>query len=157
MNWIIRSIKKVKFHTNLQEVLKPIWEDLTLHNWILTDLDFMSDGNIPINFDHDFFVLDHQQFESIYKSNTQIIWGIIAAVPHPIEVNFSQVSQLSAEDPKVWKSNHFLISESIVEIIAVDSGYTIIKFKDEALSEKFKNYFQDQAVDLHIFNEKHFG
>ena len=157
MNWIIRSIKKVKFHTNLQEVLKPIWEDLLLYKWILTDLDFMSDGNLPIHFDHDFFVFDHQQFESICKSNTQIIWGIIAAIPDHIEINSSQVLQLSAEDPDVWKSNHFLISESIVEITAVDSGYTIIKFKDKTLSEKFKNYFQEQAVDLYAFNEKHIG
>ena len=156
MNWIIRSTKKVKFHTNLQEVLKPIWKDLAFHHWILTDLDFMSDDRIHINFDHDFFILNHQQFETIYKSNTQIIWGIIAAVPHPIDVNSLQVSQLSAEDPKVWKSNHFLIADSILEIIAVDSGYTIIKFKDGALSEKFKNYFQDQAVDLQTFNKNIF-
>lgn len=73
MNWIIRSTKKVKFHTNLQEVLKPIWKDFNLYNWILTDLDFMSDDDIPINFDHDFFILNHQQFEGVYKSNTQII------------------------------------------------------------------------------------
>jgi hypothetical protein len=84
-------------------------------------------------------------------------FGELAAIPDHIEINSSQVLQLSVEDPDVWKSNHFLISESIIEIIAVDSRYTIIKFKDKTLSEKFKNYFQDQAVDLHIFNEKHFG
>ncbi len=87
MNWIIRSTKKVKFHTNLQEVLKPIWKGLNLYNWILTDLDFRSDDDIPINFDHDFFILNHQQFERVYKSNTQIIWGVIAAIPHYIEIN----------------------------------------------------------------------
>lgn len=155
MNWIIRSTKKVKFHTNLQEVLKPIWKDLTLYNWILTDLDFMSDDRIPINFDHDIFTLNHQQFEEVYKSNTQIIWGVIAAIPHYIETNPSQISQLSAEDPHVWKSNHFLISESILEIIAFDSGYTIVKFRDEKLSDTFKEYFQEQAIDLDTFNAKY--
>ncbi|TXI97081.1 MAG: hypothetical protein E6Q35_06600 [Chryseobacterium cucumeris] len=74
MNWIIRSTKKVKFHTNLQEVLKPIWNDLAIYKWILTDLDFISDQTLPINFDEDYFVLDHPEFEQLYQSNTQIIW-----------------------------------------------------------------------------------
>ncbi|WP_312296465.1 hypothetical protein [Chryseobacterium sp.] len=155
MNWIIRSTKKVKFHTNLQEVLHPVWKELSLYHWVMTDLDFICDDPIPINFDHDFFVLDHEQFECIYNSNTQFIWGIIAAVPHTAGNSSSSISQLSAEDPEVWKSNHFLIAESILEIIAVDSGYTIVKFKDKSLSEKFKNYFQEEAVDLHTFNEKY--
>ncbi|MEJ5106303.1 hypothetical protein [Chryseobacterium sp. MYb328] len=75
MNWIIRSTKKVKFHTNLQEILKPIWEDLPIHNWVLTDLDFLSDDDIPINFEQDFFILNQQQFEQIYHSRTQLFGG----------------------------------------------------------------------------------
>jgi len=155
MNWIIRSTKKVKFHTNLQEVLKPVWEDLTAYKWILTDLDFMPDGTIPINFDNDFFILNHGQFEQIYNSNTQIIWGIIAAVPSDIEPDSMYISQLSAEDPDVWKSNHFSIQESVLEIIAFDSGYTIVKFKDRNLSDRFRDYFQEQAMDLDYFNKKY--
>ncbi|MGE8431028.1 hypothetical protein [Chryseobacterium joostei] len=156
MNWIIRSTKKVKFHTNLQEVLKPIWEDLSAYSWILTDLDFVSNEQpIPINFDEDFFLLDHQQFEQLYKSNPQVIWGIVAAVPGNIEPDTSLISKLSAEDSPVWESNHFLIQESILEIIAFDSGYTILKFKDKKISDKFKEYFQEQAVDLQKFNKKY--
>ena len=55
MNWIIRSTKKVKFHTNLQEVLKPIWDNLEAYHWILTDLEFMPNGlPIPVNYDQVF-------------------------------------------------------------------------------------------------------
>ncbi|AZA77368.1 hypothetical protein EG347_07530 [Chryseobacterium sp. G0186] len=156
MNWIIRSTKKVKFHTNFQEVLKPIWEDLTAYHWLLTDLDFMPNGQpLPINFDEDFFILDHQQFAQLYKNSPQIIWGIIAAVPHNIQHDITLISNLSAEDSDVWKINHFFVPESILEIIAFDSGYTIVKFKDKILSEKFKEYFQEQAIDLQKFNEKY--
>jgi hypothetical protein len=155
MNWIIRSTKKVKFHTNLQEVLKPIWDDLVIYKWILTDLDFISDQPLPINFDEDFFILTNPEFEKLYKSNTQIIWGIISAVKDNIEPDTSLVSRLSAEDTSVWEPNHFLIQESIVEIIAFDSGYTIVKFKEKNLSDKFKEYFQEQATDLQKFNEKY--
>lgn len=155
MNWIIRSTKKVKFHTNLQEVLKPIWDDLVVYKWILTDLDFMPDQPLPINFDEDFFILNNPEFEKLYQSNTQMIWGIISAVKDNIEPDTSLISRLSAEDTSVWEPNHFLIQESIVEIIAFDSGYTIVKFKDKNLSDKFKEYFQEQAIDLQKFNEKY--
>lgn len=156
MNWIIRSTKKVKFHTNLQEVLKPIWDDLSIYKWILTDLEFMPNGQpIPINYDQDFFILNHQQFEKLYKSSPQIIWGIISAVPNNIEPDTSLISNLSAEDTNVWKPNYFSIQESILEIIAFDSGYTIVKCKDQNLSDKFEEYFQEQAIDLQKFNKKY--
>ncbi|WP_426479424.1 hypothetical protein ACP3T3_08275 [Chryseobacterium sp. CBSDS_008] len=158
MNWIIRTTKKVKFHTNLQEVLKPIWDNLGVYHWILADLEFTPNGQpIPINYDQDFFILNHQQFEQLYKSSPQIIWGIISAVPNNLKPDTSFISNLSAEDSLVWEPNHFFIKESILEIIAFDSGYTIVKFKEKNLSDKFKEHFQEQLVDLQKFNEKYIG
>ncbi len=81
MNWVIRSTKIVEFHTNLHEVLKPIWENLIYYDWILTDLDFMTNDKLPITFDQDYFILNREEFNIIYQSRTQIIWGIISAVP----------------------------------------------------------------------------
>lgn len=155
MNWVIRSTKKVQFHTNLKEVLKPIWGDLIHYRWILTDLDFISDQPLPINFDRDFFDLDYKEFEQLYQSNTQIIWGIIAAIPTHIEFDTTKLSSISAEDPEVWNNDYFSIGESVLEVIAFDSGYTIVKFKDEKLSDTFKEYFQEQAIDLNSFNAKY--
>lgn len=77
MNWIIRSIKSLEFHTNLREVLKPIWEDLNEYEWVLADLDFMTDDEIPIHFDEDYFILNRDEFNVIYQSRTQLIWGVI--------------------------------------------------------------------------------
>ncbi|WP_374462294.1 hypothetical protein [Chryseobacterium sp.] len=156
MNWIIRSTKKVKFHTNLHEVLMPIWNYLVTYNWILTDLEFIPNGQpIPINYEYDFFILSHQQFEQLYKNSPQIIWGIISAVPDNIEPDASLISKLSAENSIIWEPDQFLIPESILEIVAFDSGYTLMKFKDKNLSDTFKEYFQEQAIDLQKFNEKY--
>lgn len=151
MNWILRSNKIVKFHTNLTEVLKPIWEYLEEYDWILTDLDFISDDMIPIHFDQDIFILNKEQFEIIFNSRTQIIWGIISAIPKNTELNLSLISKLSAEDMIAWENDKFLIEKSYLEIVAYDSGYTIIKFTDEKLSYKFKEYFKDQAIELEKF------
>lgn len=154
MNWVIRNTEKIKFQTNLNVVLKPIWNDLIEYNWILTDLDFMSDDEVPINFDYDYFVLNNEQFRELYESDTQIIWGIISAFPKNSHLNTDLISILSAEDQKVWRPDTFIISESILEVIAFDSSYTIVKFKDEKLSSTFKDYFQEEAIDLQEFIEK---
>ncbi|BAP32726.1 uncharacterized protein CHSO_3689 [Chryseobacterium sp. StRB126] len=155
MNWVIRSTKTVKFHTNLHEILKPIWNDLTSYNWNISDLYFLSDSDIPISFEQDFFILDHQQFEQIYNSRTQIIWGIMAAIPGNTEPDVTLISTLYADDSRVWEPNHIFVRESMLEITAFDSGYTIVKFKDQDLSDKFKDYFQEQAIELQKFNEKY--
>lgn len=154
MNWIIRTTKTVRFHTNLHEILKPIWNDLKEYNWMLTDLDFISDQKTPINFEHDFFILNREQFKEVYESDTQIIWGIISAVPKGINLDKNFISNLSAEHEKVWKPDKFLIDESFLEIVAFDSGYTIIKFKDEKFSKSFREYFKEEAIDLQKFNDK---
>ncbi|WP_223605817.1 hypothetical protein [Chryseobacterium sp. OSA05B] len=70
-------------------------------------------------------------------------------------MDLNLISNLSAEDENVWKPNQHLIKESYLEITAFDSGYTIVKFKDKKLSNKFKAYFQDQAIDLNEFNKKY--
>lgn len=155
MNWIIRSTKIVEFHTNLHEVLKPIWENLIDYDWVLADLDFTSNQDIPINFDRDYFILEREEFDVIYQSRTQMIWGVISAIPKNTQLDPSFISNLSAEDENVWKANQYLIKESYLEIAAFDSGYTIIKFKDEKLSNKFKEYFREQAIDLQAFNKNH--
>lgn len=155
MNWIIRSTKIVELHTNLYEVLKPIWEGLSDYDWVLTDLDFLSDDEISINFDKDYFALNSKEFETLYQSRTQIIWGIISAVPTNTQLDLNLIANLSVDDENTWKPNQFLIKESFLEIVAVDSAYTIIKFKDEKLSNQFKEYFQDQAIDLQNFNNKY--
>jgi hypothetical protein len=40
-----------------------------------------------------------------------------------------------------------------IEIVCFDSGYTIVKLRDQYLSNKFKNYFTE-AVKLDTFSNK---
>ncbi|CAA7386748.1 hypothetical protein [Chryseobacterium fistulae] len=148
MNWVIRNSTKIKFHTDLSGILKPIWDELSEYKWIITDVDFITDNEISLNFEEDFFVLNSDEFEKLMKSNTQIIWGVIAAVNHEFQINTREISKVSAEDFNVWKNDVFLIPESDLEIIAFDSGYTILKFKNIELSNKFKDYFGKEAIEL---------
>ena len=148
MNWIIRNTSKIEFHTNLNEILKPISADLENYNWFLCDLDFMSDSPLPINFDKDYFILKNEDFQKIADSRTQIIWGVISAVPKSfaVEVDTENLPFVEGND-LVWENGNLQVNNSEIEIIAFDSSYTIVKFTNQSLSEKFKNYFEE-AIEL---------
>lgn len=151
MNWIIRNTERIKFHTFLDEILKPISEDLENFNWFLCDLDYISDSTLPINFDEDYFILNNKEFQKIVDSQIQIIWGVISAVPKniDIEINKNDLPFVEGND-LVWKNGNFQVKNSEIEIIAFDSSYTIVKFTNKSLSEKFINYF-DEAIQLEKF------
>ena len=69
MNWIIRSTKKLKFHTNLEVLLKPIEDELTKFNWLMSDLEILTDRmeELPINYTKDWFILSQAEIEKIRK------------------------------------------------------------------------------------------
>ena len=148
MNWIIRKTDKLEFHTNLTELLRPIFEDLKTCNWVLSDLDFIAHEEIPIEFGEDYYILEQEDFEKLAKARVQIIWGVISAIPknETIDLDQNNLPYVEGND-NVWKDGNLQLQNSLIEIIAFDSYYTIIKFRNSELSEKFKNYF-DEAIEL---------
>ena len=148
MNWIIGNTDKLEFHTNLTELLHPIFEDLKNCNWVLSDLDFIAHEEISIEFGEDYYILNEKEFEKLAKARVQIIWGVISGIPknETIELNKNNLPYVDGNDD-VWKDGNFQLPNSLIEIIAFDSSYTIIKFKNSNLSEKFKKYF-DEAIQL---------
>lgn len=147
MNWILRNTKKINFHTNLSQTLKPILEYVENYNWFLCDLDFIADKSLPINFDEDSFKLNSEEFLKIVNSETQIIWGVISAVPKNIEIEIDKNNLPFVEgNEMIWKNDNFQVKNSEIEIIAFDSSFTIVKFKNQTISEKFKTYFEEAII-----------
>lgn len=151
MNWIIQNTDKLDFHTDLKALLKPILEEIESFKWVISDCDFISDIAIPINYEQDFFILTHEEFREIINSQTQFIWGVISGFDKNDEILIDENNLPFVEgNDLIWENGNFQIENSIIEIIAFDSSYTIIKFKDKNLSDKFKRYF-DEAIELEKF------
>lgn len=153
MNWIIQKTDKLDFHTDLKKLLKPILAKIESFNWVINDFEFISNKELPINYDNeDFFILSDQEFNKILDSKTQFIWGVISGFPKNAEILIDENSLPYSEgNDFIWKNGNFQIHNSTIEIIAFDSSYTIIKFKDKNLSDRFKNYFTE-AIELEKFN-----
>jgi len=153
MDWIIRSTEKLKSHTNLTELLKPLADDLDKFNWLFSDLEFISSKEIPLSYEKDYFILGAGELREIANSYTQIVWGVISAIPKGMQVEINKNDLPSAEKNEIWRNGNHQIKNSAMEIIAFDSSYTIIKFTDRLLSKKFSQYF-DEAIELEKFKGK---
>ncbi|UOE50073.1 hypothetical protein MTO98_03175 [Mucilaginibacter sp. SMC90] len=156
MNWILRKSNKFDYHTNLKEVIKPIFNDIADLNWLVTDLEYcVWDGSQPpISMDDEYRILNAAEFKAVANTEMQIIWGIFLGVPQQIQIQVDLNNLPYAENTAiVWKNGNIQYPGAVVEIICFDSGYTIIKFMDEALSTKFKAYFEE-AIELEKFKNK---
>jgi hypothetical protein len=156
MNWIIQSTKKLKFHTNFEVLLKPIEDELSNLIWLTSDLEINTDkmSDLPINHSKDWFIITQDEMEKIRKLDTQIVWGVFSAFDKSKKVDIDEQDLPFAEgNSKIWENNYFQNDITKIEIIAWDSSYTIVKFKDETLSDKFKEYF-DEAIPLEKFKKQ---
>lgn len=152
MNWIIQHTDKLDFHTDLKELLKPILSEIESFNWLISDFEFISDKILPIHHEQEFFVLTSIEFSKILNSKTQLIWGVVSGFSENEQISFDENNLPSAEGKGlIWENENFQIENSIIEIIAFDSTYSIIKFKDKNLSDKFKNYFPE-AIESEKFS-----
>jgi len=153
MNWIIKNTKKLGCHTNLNNLLSKNWIDISDYNWLFSDLNVINyagyEGKtLPLDFREDYFLPSYDDFKKVVESDIQIIWGVISAVNKNESPIFDKTNLPYVEgNDLVWENNNFQVENSIFEITAWDSSYTIVKFKDKILSEKFKIYF-DEAVAL---------
>lgn len=152
LNWILEKSNKLDFHTNLAKILEPLKINFKNYKWVFNDIDFMSDDILPINLDDDYFILNDLELNKILDVHTQFIWGIISAVPLDEEVilQSNDLPFIEGND-SIWNNNIFQIINSEIEIIAFDSSYTIVKFKNKLLSDKFKMFFEE-AIELEKFS-----
>ena len=156
MNWIIRNTSKLNFHTNLKILLTPIENEIKDLKWLISDLEINTSEieKLPINHEKDWFLISANEMSAICDTDTQIIWGAFSGIPKNQEIEPNQIDLPFAEgNEQIWINGNMQVKNSKIEIIAWDSSYTIVKFTDNKMSDKFKEYFQE-AVELEKYKWK---
>ncbi|MES2060612.1 MAG: hypothetical protein V4456_01745 [Bacteroidota bacterium] len=149
MNWIIKKTVKTDFHTHLDIIIAPIKADIISYNWILSDLEINYLKDLPVNHEDEYFILSPTEFEKMLGKDVQIIWGVIIAVPMGIKIEIlDDKFPYSEGNDLAWQNGNIQYPDGKIEIICFDSSLTIVKFADKPLSDKFKAYFGDEAIDL---------
>lgn len=149
MNWIIGKSEKIQFHTYLDEIIAPIRDDVRDFNWIIADVEFASwNEGLPVNMDDEYFILSPDKFKELLDAHVQFWWGVILGVSKAFDIVLDETKLPFAEgNGSIWKNGNIQYPDAEIEIVCVDSSYTIVKVKSELLSKKFHDYFPE-AVEL---------
>jgi hypothetical protein len=93
------------FHIHLEEVVKPILNEISDFNWFLSALEYIADTtDLPINLDKEYFVLDKHAFEKVLSYDIQFIWRAILGFPPGIKMKLDQSRFLFVEGNElIWK------------------------------------------------------
>lgn len=154
MNWIISESDKLSCHTELQALLKPILSEIEGLTWLISDLEYQEGypPNLPVDNEHEYFILSPSQFEILVASTVQIIWGVFLGIPADRTIVVDERNLPFAEfNDLIWKNGNIQHPDAVIEINCFDSSYTIVKFQDRKLSDKFVEYFEE-AIDLENFH-----
>jgi hypothetical protein len=144
----------MEFHTHLNGVLKPIMDDIKDWGWLISDLDYFPDTitNLPVDFERDYFILSSEEFQTLVDADPQIIWGVVLGIPSTFTIKVDEDNLPYAEfNELIWKNGNIQHPDAVIEIVCFDSSYTIVKFRDQHLSDKFKDYFEE-AIELESFS-----
>ncbi len=131
-------------------LLKPIEKDIQNLKWLVSDLEINTSEMeiLPIYNEKDWFLISSQEMKTICETDTQIVWGVFSGIDSNAELQTDRIEFPYADgNNEIWKNGNLQIENSKVEIIAWDSSYTIVKFTENKMSDKFKEYF-DEAIEL---------
>jgi len=140
----------------LSVLLEPIKGDIMNLKWLISDLEINTSEleKLPINHEKDWFLISSKEMKSICETDTQIVWGAFSGLSKDLELKTDNIKVPYAEgNEEIWKNGNLQVENSKVEIIAWDSSYTIIKFTEKEMSDKFKEYF-DEAIELENYKWK---
>ena len=131
-------------------LLEPIKDDIKDLKWLISDLDINTSEmeKLPINHEKDGFLISSQEMKTICETDTQIVSGAFSGIDKNAELKIDRIELPYADgNADIWKNGNLQVENSKIEIIAWDSSYTIVKFTERKVSDKFKEYF-DEAIEL---------
>jgi hypothetical protein len=135
----ILTTSDYRYHTDIFRILKSIEPEVKLRNWLLTDWE---SNYRPKAFPEPYetFLMDGTQILNLIDKNFQLIWGVLSGSKTEFVLEDGIPYSESNED--IWKSNYKIQNvDADIEILAWDSGYTLITSTDANLLSKIYNEF----------------
>lgn len=144
------------YHTYLDLIVEPIKDEIDNYNWIVSDVEYHSTiTDLPIDMHKDYSIFSPSEFRILLNSHVQLWWCVVLAVSTSAEIKLDENNLPYAEgNDLIWENGSLQHQNAEIEIDCFDSGYTIIKFTDKNLSEKFKDFFGGDAIPLDDFNKR---
>ncbi|TGE22211.1 hypothetical protein E5K00_18360 [Hymenobacter aquaticus] len=149
-------ILEAGYQTYLSEVLPPIRQQVEKLNWLVTGLQCWGDNSPPIETWHlesydsapYYNIVPGQTlYEAFAHREVQVVWGVFCGVPGDIPAIPLEEVPYADGNRRIWTEPEvFLLAASEIEIVAFDSSFTLVKFRDESLGRQFLEAFPSGRI-----------
>lgn len=142
MNLILERTDKVRFFTNMREVVAALGISCSDYDWYVSDIETngfqFTEGWYPGN----------ELEPRITNEDIQFIWAVFSAFPKGVKVDVRGAPYVDG-NPHYWDSTEPgpQLDGASFEIACWDSSATILVGLDEEMAESYRSTFPD-AVDL---------
>ncbi|WP_135531997.1 hypothetical protein [Hymenobacter wooponensis] len=141
---------KEGYQTYLNKLLLPIREQVEKLNWLVTGLECWGEYSPSIetwqakgDSKPYYSVVSGEKFyEAFVGWNMQVIWGVFCGIVGDIPAIPAEEVPYADCNRRIWcEPEAFQLTVSAIEIIAFDSTFTLLNFRDEKLGFQFLESF----------------
>ena len=146
------------YQTNLGELLALLGHQVENLNWLVTDLRCLSLGDWPPlieiwesqSYDSEPYysvVPGKMLYETFVGRDLQVVWGVFCGVNGDVPAIPLEKLPYADGNRRIWtEPEAFQLAGSEIEIIAFDSTFTLMKFRDESLGLQFLESFHGGRI-----------
>lgn len=142
MNLILEKSERIKFYTNIEEILTALGEKCSNYDWYISDIE-LNEGSLKEGWH------SGSELEAFLEENkVQFIWGVLSAVPLGYRRHITNVPFVY-NNPYYWNCSEIKpqLSGAKFEIACWDSSATILVGLNEKQLNCFKNNYPE-TVEL---------
>ena len=144
------------YQTYLSKLLPSIRQQVESLNWVVTGLQCWGDYSPPIeawqvqSYDaapYYSVVPGKTLYEAFAGWEMQVVWGVFCGVAGDIPTLVPDEVPYADGNPRIWSEpGAFQLVGSEIEIIAFDSSFTLLNFRNETVGHQFLEAFPDGRI-----------
>ncbi|MBJ6110023.1 hypothetical protein JAO73_13455 [Hymenobacter sp. BT523] len=146
------------YQTNLGALLIPLRKQIESLNWLVTNLQCWTLGDwSPLidawqtqsdSSESGYTVVSGKELYDTFAGQAiQVVWGVFCGVAGVVPTLTHEKVPYADGNRRIWSEPEmFQLAGSEIEIIAFDSSFTLLNFRDEALGRQFLAAFPDGRI-----------
>ena len=146
MNYILKDTTKINSFTDMAVIFKGLEGLQNNYNWLITDIECYP---IVEEIKEGTFIPGDELTEILNRQDIQFVWAVFSGFGQDIEINNDNLEIVPhiRDNYEFWSNVGIQHPQATIEIDCCDSSYVTFLSKDEKVTKKFKEYF-NEAIEL---------
>lgn len=145
MNYILKDTTKMSWFTNMRVVFEALDGLQKNYSWLVTDIECYPEIE---EIKEGLIISGEKLTDIVNREDIQFVWAVFTGFQKDIEIdNINlEVVPYIRENYDFWTDAKIQHPQAKVEVDCCDSSYVALLSKDELISKKFKEYFNESIA-----------